>query len=32
MVGTSAIVAFRLRKIVEGAAQGGDRADDHGAS
>ena len=31
MVGTSAIVAFRA-KIVDGASQGGNRADDHGAS
>ena len=32
MVGTSAVVAFLTRKAVEGAAQCGDGADDHGAS
>ena len=32
MVGTSAIVAFLTRKTVDGAAQCGDGADDHGAS
>ena len=32
MVGTSAIVAFRCAKAVDGAAQRGDGAGDHGAA